>query len=100
MATRRIVASALSIVILALFVWSIIGGVGDLRTKIILGVGALLGFLYAAIGRIPDWIVDFGGGTITHDDDPSNLSPRFYLPILIGVILFAAIAFYIVQRFL
>ena len=100
MTTNRIAAGALSLVLLALLGWSIIAGVGDVRTWGTLGLGAMLGVLYTAIGRVPDWIIDHSGGFITDDTDPSNLSPRIYLPILFGVIALAVIAFVLVLRFL
>ena len=100
MTTNRIVSGALSISLLALLGWSIFAGVGDLRTLVMLGVGAGLGILHTAFGRIPDWIVEHSGGTITDDDDPSNMSPRVYLPILFGVIAIAVVAFFVVLRFL
>ena len=96
MTTNRIVAGTLSIVLLALLGWSVTVGLGDVRTWIMLGVGAALGMLYTAIGRLPDWIVDLSGGSIANDDDPSNISPRVYLPILLTVILVAATVFVVV----
>ena len=96
MSTNRIAAVALSVVLVALLSWSILAGVGDIRTRIILGVGVLLGLLYAAIGHVPDWIVDYSGGSITNDDDPSNISPRVYLPILLGVVVVAVTTFVVV----
>ena len=100
MTTNRIAAGALSLVLLALLGWSLFAGVGDVRTCVMLGIGAILGLLYTAIGRVPDWIVDYSGGSITDDDDPSNISPRIYLPILFSVIVVAVIAFVLVLRFL
>ncbi len=100
MTTNQIVAGALSIVLLALLGWSIFAGVGDIRTWIMLGIGSALGVLYAAVGRLPDWIVDHSGGSITDDDDPSNISPRVYLPILLGIIIVAVVGFFVVLRFL
>ena len=99
MTSNRIAAGVLSIVILGLLGWAIFAGVGNLHTRIILGVGAVLGILYTAIGRVPDWIIDASGGGITDDDDPSNISPRVYLPILLVVITIAVIAFIVVIRF-
>lgn len=98
MTTNRIVASVLSIVLLALLGWSIFAGVADLRIWGMLGAGAVLGLLYTAFGSIPDWIIDHCGGAITDDDDPSNISPRVYLPILFGIITAAVIAFFVVLR--
>ena len=71
-------------------------GAGDLHTKIILGAGAALGILYAILGRLPGWIVGRSGGFITTDNDPSNISPRVYLPILVVVISVAVIALAVV----
>ncbi len=100
MPTNRIVAGILSIILLALLGWSVFVGVGDVRTKVMLGAGATVGLLYTAWGRLPAWMVDYSGGGITADDDPSNLSPRVYLPILLGVIVVAVIATLVVLRFL
>ncbi len=59
-----------------------------------------LGSLYTAFGRLPDWIVENSGGSITDDDDPSNVSARVYLPILLGVILIAFAVFVVAVWFL
>ncbi len=96
MTTNRIAAGVLSILLLALLGWSVIAGVGGVRTWVVLGVGSALGLLYTVFGRLPNWIVNHSGGSITEDDDPSNISPRVYLPILLGVIAVAATAFVIV----
>lgn len=100
MTINRIVAGSLSLLLLTLLGWSIFAGVGDLRTWIVLGIGAVLGLLYSIVGRLPNWIVDLSGGSITEDDDPSNLSPRVYLPILLGVIVVAVAVLLIVTRWL
>jgi hypothetical protein len=93
MNTYRIAAGILSVVLSALLGWAIVAGVGDLRSRILLGVGVALGALYTAFGRLPDWIRDRTGGTITDDNDPSNIPPRVYLPIILGAILVAVGAF-------
>ena len=100
MTTNRITAGVLSLVLLALLGWCIFAGVGDMRTWLILGVGAAFGLIYTALGRLPNWIADHSGGTITDDDDPSNISPRVYVPLLLGVIVIAVLVFFIVLRFL
>lgn len=100
MTTKRIVAGAMSILLLALLGWSILAGVGDVRTWIMLGLGVILGVVYTAIGRLPGWIVANSGGSITDDHDPSNISPQIYLPILFGVIIVAVMTFVVVLRFL
>ena len=93
---QQIAAGVLSFVLLTLLGWSLFAGVGDLRTRVILGVGVALGLLYAATGRLPDWMVNLSGGSITHDDDPSNIPPRVYLPILLGAVFVAVTAFVVV----
>ena len=100
MKPNRIAAGVLTLVLLALLGWSIFAGVGDVRTWVMLGVGAALGGLYTALGQLPAWIVEHSGGSITEDDDPSNISPRVYLPILLGVITVAVLAFFVALRFL
>ena len=100
MTTNQIASGILSLVLLALLGWCIFAGVGDVRTWAFLGVGVILGGLYTAFGRLPHWIADYSGGSITDDDDPANISPRVYLPILLGVIVIAAAAFFAVVWFL
>ena len=100
MTSNRIAAGVLSIVLLALLGWLIFAGLGDVRTRVILAVGTCLGNIYAFFGGLPDWIIAHSDGTITADDDPANLSPRIYLPILLGVLAIAVIAFVVVLKFL
>ncbi len=76
MTPNRIVAGTLSLLLLVSLGWSLFSGIGNLRTRIILAVGVVLGSLYTAFGRLPAWIVDHSGGSITDDDDPSNILPR------------------------
>jgi len=95
-APTRITAGLLALVLLGLLGWSIVGGVGDMRTQILLGVGAVLGIAYAAYGRLPDWLISLSGGSLTADDDPSNISPRVYLPIIGGAVVLAAVVLVVV----
>lgn len=97
---KRIASGVLSLVLLTLLGWCMVARVGDLRTWVVLGFGVTLGSLYTAFGRLPDWIVENSGGSITDDDDPSNVSARVYLPILLGVILIAFAVFVVAVRFL
>jgi hypothetical protein len=97
MNTNRIAACIFSFLLLALLGWSVFAGVGDVRTWIMLGVGTLLGALYAVFGRLPDWITEYSGGSITADDDPSNISPRVYLPIVFGIIVVAVTVFVVMM---
>lgn len=97
---KRIASGVLSLVLLTLLGWCVVARVGDLRTWVVLGSGVTLGSLYTAFGRLPDWIVENSGGSITDDDDPSNVSARVYLPILLGVILIAFAVFVVAVWFL
>lgn len=64
-------------------------------------LGILLGGLYVIRGgSLPNWLIEFTqkfnfhtGGTITKDDDPANISPKIYLPIVFSAILIAIIAY-------
>ncbi len=93
MSTNRIAAFLLSLLLASLLSWMLWAGLGDLVTRLTLAAGATLGLLYSAFGELPEWMVDRSGGTITDDDDPSNISPRVYLPVLAVVILVAIGAF-------
>lgn len=96
MNSRRIAAGLLSLILLALLGWSLVAGVGNLRIHMILCVGATLGAIYTAVGRVPFWIIDHSDGSITDDDDPDNISPGVYLPILFGAVLIAVTVFVVV----
>lgn len=96
MGTKRIASGTISVALSALLGWSILAGVGHLRTQMILALGIALGSLFTVFGGLPSWILGYSGGSITDDDDPSNISPRVYLPILLGAILVASIAFCVV----
>ena len=96
MTPPRITAGLLSLVLLASLGWSIVRGVGDLRTQIILSVGVVLGIVYTAYGRLPDWLISHSGGSLVDDDGPSSISPRVYLPIIGAAILLAVVALVVV----
>lgn len=88
---KRLTAVFLSVFLLGLLASMLWRGVGDLRTQITLGVGALLGAVYGALGKLPDWMTDYSRGQkLTQDDDPANISPRVYLSILGLVLLIAS----------
>jgi hypothetical protein len=63
--------------------------------------GIFLGSIYVLRGgSLPNWIIEFSqkfnfftGGSITADDDPGNLSPKIYLPIIFLAILIGIIAY-------
>ena len=90
MSKQRVAAGVLSMLLLALLGWSLLQGVGDVRTQALLAAGACAGLLYTLIGRLPDWLMQLSGGKLVDDDDPGNLSPRVYLSVL-GVALFVAL---------
>jgi len=98
MTAKRISAGLLSIFLMAMLVRTFIGGVGDIRTQVLLGMGVILGAVYTFYGQLPEWLVNFSGGKIVSDDDPGNISPRVYLPILLAVILIAVIVFIVMVR--
>ncbi len=100
MTPNRVATCVLTLVLLALLGWSIVAGVGDVRTRVLLGVGAALGGLHTALGRLPDWITDHSCGSLSEDDDPSNISARVYLPILLGAVVVAGLVVYFGLRFL
>ena len=96
MRPKQITAGLLSMVLLALLVWTFVGNAGDIRIQVLLGIGIVLGFIYTIYGQLPEWLINFSGGKIVADDDPSNISPRIYLPILGVVILIASLIMMVV----
>jgi len=92
MNTNRIAAGVLTLFLLALLGWSVFPGVGDIRTWLMLGVGVGLGGLYTIFGKLPQWVVLNSGGSVTDDNDPSNIPVLVYMPILHGVIVAAVLA--------
>lgn len=91
MTTKRITAGLLSIFLMAMLVWNFIGNVGDIRIQVMLGVGVVLGVVYTFYGQLPEWLVTLSGGKIVADDDPGNISPLIYLPILLALLLIGVI---------
>ncbi len=98
---KRLIASALTAGLVALDVYSWISGAGNFESRILLGVGIVLGTLYVVRGAsLPESMHSvstshwFGGTGINADDDPSNLSPKVYLPILFTAILIASVLFF------
>lgn len=88
---KRIVVSALTLLLLGLLLWSFLAEVTDLRTRVILAVGSFLGLVYAVRGELPLWLSRQFGESLTADDDPRNISTLVYLPKL-GCVLLVAIA--------
>jgi hypothetical protein len=110
--TKRLTVVSLVValsVLLALGLWR---QTLDFRTGWLLVLGIILGGLYAATpGGYGNFIASikrarFGVGPLnigldpklTDDDDPSNISPRGYLPILLIVILLAAVISFLYLR--
>jgi hypothetical protein len=76
----------------AIYVWQ--AKVGDQRVLFLLSTGIVLGVIYTIRGgSLPQWLHRLGGGKITKDDDPRNLSPKVYLPVLLAVIVVAALLY-------
>jgi hypothetical protein len=70
------------------------------RTLPVVAIGILLGATYLwRGGTLPNWVYRLstrrGRQTLTADDDPANLPARVFLPILLGVILLAAMLFFL-----
>ena len=65
---------------------------------------AILGLIYIIRGgSLPDWIYKFTeqspfGGTLTSDNDPRNISPKIYLPVLIIALSLLAIGWVYATR--
>lgn len=86
----------LAVLLAVLLGWWIFSGLGNLHLWLLLAIGVVLGWLYPVSGRLPVRFIDRMGGSITGDDDPSNISPRVYLPILFALVLVAVVVFFAV----
>jgi hypothetical protein len=75
------------------YTWSI----GAAKTSTLLTGSAIIGvgLLYAIRGSLPNVVYRV---LISRDDDPSNLSPRVYLPILLGAIVIAGVLMWVYGR--
>ena len=92
---RRATALLLSLLLAALAIHTWRTNPHDHSLLILLFTGVLLGLLYAALGALPSWLLHITGNKLTSDDDPQNLSPRLYLPILAAAIALAALLYYL-----
>ena len=103
--TKRIVALCLTVFLLIVLCIMFFTSQPKKDYGVII-LGILLGGLYVVRGgTLPRWLIEytqkfnfFTGGIITADDDPANISPRIYLPIISSVILIAIIAYAIFIR--
>ncbi len=97
---RRLAALTLAIGLAVLLAVGLALGSVDLRRASLLGVGVALGGWFALRGGLPSWLYE-GNGTIldafrpnlNRDDDPGNISPRVYLPILLALVVVGVAAF-------
>ena len=94
---KRVAALVLTLGLVGIAAYSLAQGI--LGTLPVLGMGIVLGALYVwRGGSLPEWAYRIrnkrrGEYAITRDDDPSNLPARLYLPILLCVLLLAALIF-------
>ena len=102
---KRLVVLTLTLGLTAVLIYMWFADVGDLKTAGYLAFGIVLGLTYTIRGgSLPESIYEIseshwiGGTGITTDDDPRNISPKVYLPILLAAILLAAALFYGVVR--
>lgn len=93
MTTQRVTTGILTLLLGGLLAWTILRGVGGLQIQLLLSFGVVLGGLYTALGKVPDWIVSNSGGKLTSDDDPANISPKVYLAVLGTAVLVAIVVF-------
>ena len=99
---RRIAALVLIVFILILAGWIIWTDPSKWGYVAGFGIPLFVAVVFVgAGGRYPEWLVGaddrirrlFGLSILTEEDDPSHLSPKVYLPILLVVILVAALLF-------
>jgi hypothetical protein len=99
---RRVAALVLTLALVAVGGWSVANGI--IGTLPVLLIGIALGVTYVVRGgSLPQWVYwmgksRYGVRRITPDDDPSNLPWRVYLPVLLGMLLLAALVFYLGMR--
>jgi hypothetical protein len=101
---KRIAALVLVAVIFVLGVVAALNRMGDARFYSALVVGIVLGAWYVMRGDLPDRVYDASesrwnlGPHLTREDDPRNISPKVYLPLILLAILGGIIAFLVVMR--
>jgi len=98
--SKRILALLITIFLIMIFGIMIFTSIPTKDAGVII-FGVLIGSIYVMRGgSLPNWMIEFtqkfnffSGGTITADDDPNNLSPKIYLPIIFSAILLALLAY-------
>jgi hypothetical protein len=86
---KRVIVLALAAVLAVLGVYGWATGTATFDVLRLIGLGVVLAVVYVVRrGTLPDMAYRFAN--VLPDDDPRNLSPRIYLPILVAAILIAA----------
>ncbi len=95
---NRIAALCLTVGLVVGLAYVVFAKIGDAVAYSCMAMGICLGTLYVIRGSLPESLLRITeitryieGGHITADDDPRNISPRVYLPILAAVLLVAVI---------
>jgi hypothetical protein len=97
MSIKRLVVLLLVAGIAVLGLLAVRAGTAEPGQLAIFATGIVLGMVYLIRGgSLPDWVHRYFD--VNADDDPSNLPPRIYLPVLIAVIVIASLAFLIFRR--
>jgi hypothetical protein len=100
---RRFAALGLALLIAGLLAVALARGVRDPRVLGSLVMGVVVGGLYCCRGALParfyedrGTVLDALRPNLRREDEPGNISPRVYLPILLVLILLGIAAFAIV----
>lgn len=93
MSAKRIVVPALAVILAGLGTYAWSAGVATMQMLWLIGMGVALSIAYVIRGgTLPETV--YRNRTVLHDDDPRNISPFVYLPILLVVLSIAAICYY------
>ena len=88
--TKHSIVLVLTAFIATVMLCVIVSGFLEIHILGLLVTGVILGVIFLVFGRLPEFVREWFG--IASDDDPANLSPKVYLPILLAVILLGCIA--------
>ncbi len=96
---KRLAALGLSLVLLTLLIVGLVRGTVDAKVAGLMILGMIVGASFALRGELPSSLYtstesrwDLLGLKLTEDNDPRNISPRIYLPILLTLIALGAAA--------